>query len=170
MNSEEEQNAEDRWNSFRSIIYSAAILTYGKKEQKNADWFEANITDMEPVINAKRTALINYKRDPSQQNLQAVRAARSKAQQTARRCANDYWLQLSQNIQQASDTESIKQATEGIKQATGKPTKKSAPLKSKTGEIIRDSGKQMGRWALSSAKPQVKTAYHLKSSKPGNQP
>ena len=35
---------------------------------------------------------------------------------------------------------------EGIKQATGKPAKKSAPLKSKTGEIITDRGKQMSRW------------------------
>ena len=80
VNSEEEQNAEDRWNSLKSTIYSAAILTYGKKELKNADRFEANITEMKPVINAKRTALINYKRDPSQRNLQALRAARSKAQ------------------------------------------------------------------------------------------
>ena len=35
---------------------------------------------------------------------------------------------------------------EGIKQALGKPTKKSAPLKSKTGEVIKDKDKQMGRW------------------------
>ena len=34
----------------------------------------------------------------------------------------------------------------GIKQATGKPTKKTAPLKSKTGEVITDRGKQMRRW------------------------
>ena len=144
--SEEEQNVEDRWNSLRNTIYSAAILTYGKNEHKNADWFEANITEMEPVINAKRIALINYKIDPSQRNLQALRAARSKAQQTARRCANDYWLQLSQNIQRASDTGNVRAMYEGIKQATGKPKKKSAPLKSKTGEIITDRGKQMGRW------------------------
>ena len=35
---------------------------------------------------------------------------------------------------------------EGIKQATGKPKKNSAPLKSKTGETITDRGKQIGRW------------------------
>ena len=83
------------------------------------------------------------KRDPSQRNLQALRAARSKAQQTARRCANDYWLQLSDNIQLASDSGNIRGMYEGIKQATGKPTKKTAPLKSKTGEVITDRDKQM---------------------------
>ena len=141
-----ERNAEDSWNSLRNAIYSTAVLTYGKKERKNTDWFEASITEMEPVIDAKRSALISYKRDPSQRNLQALRAARSKAQQTARRCANDYWLQLSDNIQQASDSGNIRGMYEGIKQATGKPTKKTAPLKSKTGEVITDRDKQMGRW------------------------
>ena len=141
-----ERNAEDSWNPLRNAIYSTAVLTYGKKERKNTDWFEASITEMEPVIDGKRSALISYKRDPSQRNLQALRAARSKAQQTAQRCANDYWLQLSDNIQQASDSGNIRGMYEGIKQATGKPTKKTAPLKSKTGEVITDRDKQMGRW------------------------
>ena len=36
---------------------------------------------------------------------------------------------------------------EGIKQATGKPTKRSVPLKSKTGDVnIKDSDKQMSQW------------------------
>ena len=98
---------------------------------------------MEPVT--KRFALISYKRDPSQKNLQALRVARSKAQQTVRRCANDYWFQLSENIQRASDTGNIRGMSEGIKQATSRPTKKTAPLKSKTGEVITDQDKQMGR-------------------------
>ncbi|XP_068671124.1 uncharacterized protein [Montipora foliosa] len=101
---------------------------------------------MEPVINAKRSAMIEYKHEPSQRNPLALKAARSKAQQTARRCANDYWLQLSENIQQASDTGNIRCMYEGIKQATGKPVNKCAPLKSKTGEVITDQDKQMMRW------------------------
>ena len=55
-----ERNAEDSWNSLRNAIYSTAVLTYGKKERKNTDWFEASITEMEPVIDAKRSALISY--------------------------------------------------------------------------------------------------------------
>ena len=101
---------------------------------------------MEPVIDSKRSALINYKHDPSQKNVRALRPARSKAQQTARRCANVYLLQLSDNIQQASDSGNIRGMYEGIKQATGKSLKKTAPLKSKTGEIITDREKQMSRW------------------------
>ena len=35
---------------------------------------------------------------------------------------------------------------EGIKKVTGKPTNGSAPLKSKTGEVIKDKGKKMSWW------------------------
>ena len=41
------------------------MLTYGKRERKSTDWFEADISEIEPVINAKRSALIEYKRKPS---------------------------------------------------------------------------------------------------------
>ena len=89
----------DKNHVLRNTIYSSALLTYGKKERKSTDWLEHYITEMEPVITDRRNALIDYKRDSSQKNLQALRAACQKAQQTARRCANDYWLQLSECIE-----------------------------------------------------------------------
>lgn len=57
-----------------------------------------------------------------------LREARSEAQQMARRCANNYWLELSANIQAASDTGNIRGMYEGIKQANGPSIKKTAPL------------------------------------------
>lgn len=108
LTSDQEQSAEDKWNSLRNTIYSSAVLTYGKKERKNANWFEASIIKIEPIINAKRRALINYKPDSNQQNHQALKVARSKALHTARCCAYDYWLHLSNNIQQASDIDNIR--------------------------------------------------------------
>ena len=101
---------------------------------------------MEHVIDAKRSALITFKSDPSQTNKTALRAARNIAQQTARHCANNYWLQLCQSIQTSSDTEHIRGMYDGIKKATGPTIKKTAPLKTKSGEVITDSNKQMERW------------------------
>ena len=71
----QEQSASNRWSSLRITIYSTAVSVNSKKERKNADWFEANITELEPVINGKRTALIKYKRGPTPKNIQALRAA-----------------------------------------------------------------------------------------------
>ena len=131
----ETESAEENWNTLRDIIYDTALTTYGKKQRKN--------TLMEPVIDAKRSALINFKRDPSERNKPALRAARNKAQQTARHCANNYWLQLCQSIQTSSDTGNIRGMHDGIKKATGPTIKKTAPLKTQSGEVITDSNKQI---------------------------
>ena len=53
---------------------------YGKKEHKNTDWFEEGVSTRGPVIDTKRVVLIMYKSNPSQQNHQALKAARSLAQ------------------------------------------------------------------------------------------
>ena len=107
------------------------------------DWFDAKSSEMTPVTEAKRTALIEYKRSPSERNLQIIRAARSKVQQTARRCANEYWTQISEDIQTAAITGNIKGMYDGIKKALGPTQSKTAPLKSSSGEIITDKGQQM---------------------------
>ena len=101
---------------------------------------------MEPVIDAKRSALIHFKIDQIQRNKTALRAARNKVQQTARHSASNYWLQLCQSIKTSSDTGSIRGMYDGIKMATGPTIKKTAPLKTKSGDVITDSNKQMERW------------------------
>ena len=118
----------------------------GEKTSKTHDWFDAKSTEMRPVIEAKRKALIEYKRSPSERNLQIIRAARSKVQQTAMRCANEYWTQLSQDIQTAAITGNIRGMHDGIKKALVATQSKTAPLKSSSGAIITDTGQQMERW------------------------
>ena len=87
-----------------------------------------------------------YQSNPSKQNHHALKAARSLAQKNARRCADNYWLRLSSSIQMASWSENIRLMYEGIKHSAGKATKRSATLKSKTGDVIKDRDKHMSRW------------------------
>ena len=94
---------------------------------------------MEPVITAKKTALLKYKQYPSNQKLEDLRNARNTSQQTARCCVNKYWVQLCTEIQTCSDTGNIRGMFEGKKKATG-------PTQSKTSEVITNSDKQMKRW------------------------
>ena len=61
-----------------------------------------------------------------QRNKTALRAARNKAQQTDRNCANNYWLQL---CQASSNAGNISGMYDGIKKATCPTIKKTAPLK-----------------------------------------
>ena len=82
----------------RDTMHVIALATFGKKTSMTHDWFDAKSSEITPVIEAKRIAPIEYKRSPSERNLQIIRAVRGKVQQTARRCANGYWTQLSLHI------------------------------------------------------------------------
>ena len=83
-------SAVEMWTYIRDSIYNTAVhmSTFGKREKQNADWFEANFKrKTKRVIQTKRTALINYEKYPTANNLSALKSARSMARQTARHCA-----------------------------------------------------------------------------------
>ena len=65
---------------------------------------------------------------------------------SSRRCANEYWSKLSENIQIAAATGNIRGMYDGIKKALGPVQNKTAPLKSSTGEVITNKEQQMERW------------------------
>ena len=139
-------SATEKWATLLDTMHSTALATFGRKTLKSHHWFEAKSAEMTPVIEAKCTALAEYRWSPSERNLQILRAARSKAQQTARHCANKYWSELSETIQTAAITGNIRGMYDGIKTAMGPVHNKTAHLKSTTGEIITDKGQQMERW------------------------
>ncbi|KAL8606701.1 hypothetical protein ACOMHN_055376 [Nucella lapillus] len=55
-------------------------------------------TVAQTIRGVKRAALADYKKTPSERNLQILRAARNKVKQKARRCATEYWTRLSDGI------------------------------------------------------------------------
>ena len=97
-------------------------------------------------MEAKQKARLAQADNPCPASRDALRAARSKCQQTAQRCANDYWLQLSRRIRSAADTGNTGSMYASIREATGPSATKSVPLKTKTGEPITDQRQQMVRW------------------------
>jgi len=139
-------SATEKWATLQDTMHRTALATFGRKTLKSHDWFEAKSAEMTPVIEAKRTALAEYKRSSSERNLQILRAPRSKAQQTATHCANEYWSELSETIQTAAIAGNIRGMYDGIKTAMGPVQNKTAPLKSTTGEVITDKVQQMERW------------------------
>ena len=118
-----------------------------ERERKNEDCFEAGIVEMEPAIAAKRAALLEHKRQPTEKTLATLRQIRNNAQRIARRCANDYWLKLCRDIQTSDDCGNIRAMYDGMKKAFGPSVIKIAPLKYNSGGVITDRSKQMERWA-----------------------
>ena len=139
-------SATEKWEVQRDTMNPTALATCGKRSSKSHDLFEAKSTVMIPVIEANCAALAEYKRTPSERNLQLLRTARSKAQQTARRCANKNWTELSEDIQSAAITGNIRGMYDDIKKAVGPTLNKNAPLRSSTREVIMDRGHQLEIW------------------------
>ncbi|CAE1313794.1 unnamed protein product [Acanthosepion pharaonis] len=137
---------DSRWHHLCDAIYTSALTAFVKKDRRNAGWYEAHWDEMKPVSEAKRQALLAYKHNPCVNTRDALRVARSRAQQTARGCANNYWLNLCSTIQTSADSGNARGMYTGIKTATGITPITTAPLKSKTGEVITDRGKQLERW------------------------
>ena len=84
---------------------------------------------------------------PPDKSLSALRKARNDAQQIAWWCTDDYLLNLCQVIQLSTDCGNICAMYDGMKKAFGPSATMIAPLKSTTGDIITDWGKQMESWA-----------------------
>ena len=105
------------------------ILCLRQEAGRSQDWFKANATELNTVIEEKRAALLEHKRQPTQSTRQALRKARGKVQRTARRCANDYWMQFDESIHLAADTGKVSGVYDGIKKAIGPTYNKRAPLK-----------------------------------------
>ena len=72
-----------------------------------------------PVIEEKRSAHLQYINLQNSKNLQALKDAKKKVQQTARRCANEFWVELSQKIQFDANTGNIRGIYDDIKKAMG---------------------------------------------------
>lgn len=81
------------------------------------------------MVNEKRIVLLKHKHQPARASLQAFRTT----------CTNNYWLKLCKRISLSFDTGDIR----GMKEVTSITICNTAPLKSRAGEIIKDSDKQM---------------------------
>ena len=139
-------NATETWKQLGKTIYDTALTTFGKKIKCSLDWFESFRIRMLPVIEEKRHALTNYKQTPSNKNHQRLKTARATAQRVARQCANDIWEITCNTIQECADAGDIKGVYSGIKLAIGPAQIKTAPLKTSSGDVIKDKAGQMNRW------------------------
>ena len=61
-------------------------------------------------------------------------------------CTNEYWTELSEDIQSAAITGNNRGIYDSIKKALGPTLNKTAPLRSSTGEVITYRGHQLETW------------------------
>ena len=134
------------WPLLRDSLHTAASNSFGTTSRKSADWFESSASILAPLVETKRKTLLQYKNIGNQENLAALRISRNNFLSTARICENQYWNDLSSEIQCNAECGNIKGVYDGIRRAIGPTKKMSAPLLDLEGNLIHDKEKQMARW------------------------
>ena len=134
------------WTVVKNNLHDLGLKFFGRKKHKNEDWFIASSEKLKPLIEKKRSELIKHKKDPTPASKMSLKTACNVSRKAARECANQYWQELAQKIQTASDMGNTRGVYEGIKKAVGPKPSKTAPLKSADGAIIKDKSQQMSRW------------------------
>ena len=135
---------ESDWDKLCALIHQQALKHFGSQVRKRNDWFDDEV--LLPLVEAKRAALLKAERAPTRQNKNALRVASAELQKGARRCANEYWLNLAEMIQTSADMGNLRDMYGGIKTAVGSKKKRSAPLKDLDGNLLTDKSDQLRRW------------------------
>ena len=94
----------------------------------------------------KKLTRIQKRNPSSEQAKDSLRQAKSHLQRESRRCANEFWTDLSSAIQRASDCGDAKTKYNLMRTALGPTPTKVASLKSSTGEPIENTKEQLDRW------------------------
>ena len=122
------------------------LVHHGKRVKQNADWYNASLPIIQPVLEEKRKALLRLKARPTRQARTAHRIARANAQRVVRDCAHQYWDSICLDIQTARDHGDTRGMYPGIKRATGPTTQSSGILKQKDGTVIKDKSNKLNHW------------------------
>ena len=61
-------SATEKWEILRDTMHLIDLATFGKKTSSTHDWFDPKSSETTPVIEAKRTALIEYDVHPAKEN------------------------------------------------------------------------------------------------------
>lgn len=140
------ESAPETWEQLKNIIQSAGKETFGAPRTSTKDWFIDSSEVLLPLIDARKSARLEFMKNPSDRSKEKLRKAKSDLQRKARNCANEYWTNLCTKMQAAADTGNLRGLYDGLKAALGPRVNKVAAIKSADGIDLVDKASQLSRW------------------------
>ena len=134
------------WEQLKNNIQKAGIEAFGAPKSSNKDWFIENSNALLPLIDARKSARLEFMKNPTDSTQARLKKAKSDLQRKSRICANEYWTNLCTQMQTAADTGNLRGLYDGLKTALGPRTNKVAAIKSLDGNELTDKTSQMSRW------------------------
>ena len=149
---------EGAWTEFRTAVTDSAVIAFGSPSKMQPDWFRDSADLLLPALEAKcKAGAMVFAHDTCNARLRLTTAKRD-MQRLTRAALHRYWTNLSQRIQCCADTGDLHGMYQGIKEAIGPTSKKSATVLSEDGRPISDPGKQPFAGQITSA-PSITKMY-----------
>ena len=143
---EETRNLDETWEYLRTALHDEAVESFGIKRPPREDWMAENADILEPLLSIENKAHKDHINRPTRSTKTKLEESSCQFQKAARRCANNHWNILCDEIQQAAGVRDLREMYRGLRKATGPSAEKVCSLKSTTGELITDCTKQLERW------------------------
>ena len=136
------------WESFALKLTSVAKETLGLKKKKTRDWFAENDSDIRELLDKKNKAHQACLRNPASTYLrEKFSDIRATTQRRLREIENQWWQEISREIQGYADANNIQQFYEATKRIYGPPRRAPLPVRSAEGDLIKDREGVLNRWA-----------------------
>ena len=137
------------WDHFKDQVYSVGLESLGLQRRQHKDWFDENDTYINQLLLEKQRLYANLLSQGHQCKtaVKSYKEIKSILQRELRKMKNEWWLNLSKEVQKASDSKDSKTLYGLLHQVFGPTSSSVAPLKSKDNTcLIKDPEKIMLRW------------------------
>ena len=138
------------WEHFKTQVYTVGVDVLGLKKSKHRDWFDENDAAITKILEEKNKLhekLLSAEGPAKNVAEKAFKEAKSRLQHDIRQMKNNWWSEVSAEMQRAYDCKDSKALYSTIRQAFGPQPSTMVPLKSKDGSaLIKDAEGIMARW------------------------
>ncbi|KAK4326932.1 hypothetical protein Pmani_002575 [Petrolisthes manimaculis] len=136
------------WEELKSSILTTCQNTLGHAQKKHQDWFDSNDQSLKKLIDQKRKALMDLKKDPkSTAKKAAYKQLKAIVQRETRRLKNKWWTDKVKEIQGLADKNDTRFFFSATKAVYGPSTHGQAPLRSKDGtNLLKTKTEINARW------------------------
>ena len=138
---------EDGWAEFCTAVTDSAVIAFSRPSRKQPDWFRDSADLLLQSFEAKRKARAIVCAHVICNSRLRLTTAKLNMQRLIHTALYRYWTNLSQRIQCCADTGDLHGMYQGIPEAIGPTSKKTATVLSKDSRPISDPGKQLDPWA-----------------------
>ena len=141
---------DDSWKNFKDQVYATGVEILGLKKAVHRDWFDDNDQEIKDLLQTKKI-LCDTLLNENLKNRSAVekkfKEHKATLQRELRKMKNEWWSNISREVQSAYDGKDTKDLYTLLRQVFGPKSSPVVPLLSKDkSTLIKDRDKILDRW------------------------